>query len=134
MTARRPRLPMMLGLAFLTTLAHLLTAAMHLAGHMARGYGDYLLPLVFAAAPFAGVALMMQGRARRGAAVLMLSNRAAAWYTLYAHFWLQGDVADTMVYAGAVQMMLAFELQGFCAGIILLVKPEVPRPREAAAA
>lgn len=128
----RPRLPMMLGLAVLTTMAHFLATSTHFIIHATSDIRDWWLLLLLALAPFVGIALTMNGRPRHGAIVLVLSYLAAAWHTLYSHYWLLDDLPATKFYAGLVQMMLAFELQGMCAGIILSVKPEVPRPRAAA--
>jgi len=129
MATRRPRLPMMLGLAVLTTLAHVLAALAHMIG--GHGAGDWPLLLLIALAPIGGVALAMRGRPRHGAIVLALTMLAAMFWTLYSHFWLANDATDTFAYAWIVQMTLAFELQGAAIGLILVVRPEVPRPRDA---
>ena len=125
---------MMLGLAFLTILAHALVASVHLAAHVQRGLDGVALALLLALAPFVGLGLMLRGRPRHGAALLSVTMLAAAVHTLYAHAWLSDDLPASGFDAGVVQMLLAFELQGLCAGLILLVKPEAPRPRETATA
>lgn len=123
----RPRLPMMLGLALLTTMAHFLVAVTHLTLHVVHRVDDFALPVLLGGAPFVGVALMMRGRPRHGAALLALTMLAGAFHTLYSHYWLLDDAPDTRFYAGVVQMLLAMQLQGLCAGLILIVKPEEPR-------
>lgn len=123
---------MFLGLATLTVAAHVLAAVAHLAG----GHGDptdWPILALFAAAPIGGVVLAMWGRPRHGAILLVLTMGAAAWQTLYAHYWLANDIADPPLYAWLVNMNLAFELQGAALGLILLVKPQVPRPKAEAA-
>lgn len=120
---------MLLGLATLTTMAHALAAASHLAYH---GAGDWPLYLLLAFAPIAGPLLAMRDRPRHGALLLAIVMIAAAWWTLYAHYWLLDHVPDTFVAAWIVQMMLAFEIQGAALGLLLIVKPEVPRPAEPA--
>lgn len=125
---RRPRLPMLLGLAALTTGAHFLAAMAHLfGGHYAP---DWPFLLMLAVAPFAGLMLAMRGRPRHGAIVLTITMMAATFWTMYSHFWLASDATDTFAYAWVVQMLLAFELQGTALGLLLIVKPEVPRPRD----
>lgn len=128
---RRPRLPMMLGLAFLTVAAHTLVAAMHVGAHLARGADGVLLSALAAIAPVAAMASLLRGHARAGAAILAIVMLAGAGLTFYQHFWLADDAPDTALYAGIVQMLLAFQLQGIAAGAILAVKPEQPRPRAA---
>lgn len=124
---RRPRLPMLLGLAVLTAMAHFLAAAAHMAFHP---IGDWPLLLLLAAGPIAAVALAMNGRARPAAGLLALAMALATYFTLYQHFVAAGDVLDTFFSAWLTQMLLAFELQGVALGILLLWKPQVPHPRE----
>lgn len=120
---------MLLGLATLTTMAHVLAAFAHvIGGHLPA---DWPLLLLLALAPIGGIALAMRGRPRHGAAILALTMLLAGAWTLYAHFWLANDITDTFLYAWIVQMTLAFELQGTALGLLLIVKPEVPRPRDA---
>lgn len=128
---RPPRLPMMLGLTVLTVMAHFLVAAAHLVTHFTLGREGILLGLLFAFAPFVGVWLIMNDRPRHGAILVTLTMTAAAAHTLYTHYFLLTDPVDTTFYAWVGQMLLAFELQGFGAGATLIIKPEVPRPREA---
>ena len=128
---REPRLPMMLGLTVLTVMAHLLVAATHVASHVAMGRSGILLGILLAVAPFVGVWLILRGRPRHGAILVTLTMAAAAAHTLYAHYFLTSDPVDTTFYAWVGQMLLAFELQGFGAGATLILRPEVPRPREA---
>lgn len=133
MPQRRPRLPMLLGLAVLTVAAHVLAAGAHLVGGHAS-WRDWPLLLLLGLAPIAGVALAVRGRPRHGAAVLAATMMAATWWTLYSHYWMENDIVDTFAYAWVIQMTLAFELQGAALGLVLLVKPEAPRPRAEAMA
>lgn len=132
MPRRRPRLPMMLGLALLTAIAHLLLGGLHVILHVLRGADQLALPLLLALAPLAAVALMLKGRPRHGATLLTLTMLAGAFHTLYSHHWLQTDTPNTAFYAGTVLMLLALELQGLSAGVMLMARPEGPRGAEAA--
>lgn len=133
MPRRRPRLPMMLGLALLTAAAHLLLGGLHVVLHILRSVNGIALSTLLALAPLVGIALMLNGRPRHGAALLALTMTAGAFHTLYSHHWLQTDVPDTPFYAGTVLMLLALQLQGLSAGVLLTVRPEEPRARESAA-
>jgi hypothetical protein len=138
---RRSRLPMLLGLAVLTTMAHFLAAAVHMAFHP---IGDWPLLLMLAAGPIAAVALSMTapaapaatsrfgmgGRPRQSAGLLTIAMALAAYFTLYQHFVVASDILDTFLSAWIVQMMLAFELQGAALGLLLLWKPQVPHPKD----
>lgn len=123
---------MFLGLATLTVAAHLLAAGAHLAGGHALPV-DWPLLALLGVAPLGGIVLATWHRPRHGALLLALTMSAAAWHTLYAHYWLASDAADPWLYAWVVNMQLAFGLQGVALGLILLVKPEVPRPKAEAA-
>lgn len=129
MAARRPRLPMLLGLAVLTAMAHFLMAAAHIALHP---LGDWPLLFLLAAGPIAAVALAMTARPRMSAALLTLGMALAAYFTLYQHFVAGGDSPGTFLSVWTTQLMLAFELQGTALGLLLLLKPQVPHPREPA--
>lgn len=124
---------MLLGLALLTTGAHVLAAGAHLVGGHAD-WRDWPLLALLALAPIAGVALMVAGRPRHGALVLAVTMLAAACWTTYSHYLVASDVADPFAYAWIVQMTLAFELQGGALGLVLVVKPQVPRQAETAPA
>lgn len=119
---------MLLGLAALTVAAHVLTALAHAAGGHSD-WRDWPLLMLLALAPIGGVMLASWGRPRHGAVLLALTMGAAAWYTLYSHFWLASDVADPKLYGWLILMQLAFELQGGALGLMLIVKPQVPRPK-----
>lgn len=143
MTARRPRLPMFLGLAVLTAMANVLVLAAHALLHVGLGVrvgGDgALLAALVALGPLVGVALMTRGRPRHGAALLALFMLLGVGASLWTHYAADGDenVAYARtdlwgdLYVGSSFMQVAFGLQGFAAGMILLFKPEVPRPRQA---
>lgn len=124
---------MMLGITVLTVAAHLLVAIVHLVAHVALGRPGILLGALLALAPVVGVWLIMRGRPRHGAILVATTMLAAAAHTLYSHHFLLTDPVDgSRSYAWLGQMLLAFELQGFAAGAALVVRPEVPRPRETA--
>lgn len=123
---------MLLGLALLTTAAHVLAAAAHLVGGHAAP-ADWPFLILLALAPLGGIALAVRGRHRHGAALLALAMGAAAAWTLYSHFVAFDDAADTFAYAWVVQMTLAFELQGTALGLMLVIKPQVPESRGATA-
>lgn len=137
--ARRPRLPLFLGLAVLTVMAHLLMTAGHLGLHVVLGIpmgaARWALAVGLALAPFFALALMMRGRPRHGAALLALLMAVAAAWLLYEHYVRPGpdalpamrDQLGGSTYAGVLQMLLAFELQGFAAGVILILRPQAPR-------
>lgn len=132
MASRRPRLPMLLGLAVLTTLAHLLAAGAHMFG--GHGAADWPLLILLGLAPIGGIALAMTGRPRHGAIILALTMFAAGAWTLFSHFLVADDLTDTFAYTWVVQMTLAFELQGFALGAILVIRPQAPRARDASPA
>lgn len=142
--ARRPRLPLFLGLAVLTALAHLLFIGAHLFLHY--GLAIPITPLdalvwgLLAMGPLLAIALpLRQGRPRAGAALLLVIMIAGAAWNLWVHYALAGPdavlVQDPDVwgrtYAITSQMLLAFELQGLAVGAMLVWRPEVPRPRQA---
>jgi hypothetical protein len=147
MERRRPRLPLFLGLAVLTALAHVLFVAAHLALHVGLaipiGPLDALVWGLVATGPMVAIALPLRaGRPRLGAALLAAMMVAALAWGLYAHYAMLGPDAVAMqdpdvwgrVYAITSQMLVAFELQGLAVGAMLLVKPEVPRPAHAPSA
>lgn len=127
MAGRRPRLPMILGLAVLTVAAHLLMAAAHLVLHPVE---DWPFLFLLAVAPMFGAMLMLRGRPRHGAIVVTLTMLVGAFWTLWSHFVAIGHEPATRFEAGLVQMLLAFQLQGLAAGVTLVVKPQVPLPRQ----
>lgn len=143
---RRPRLPMFLGLAVLTSLAHVLFVAAHLFLHYGLAIPvsgtEMLIWGLLALGPMLAIALpLRQGRPRTGALLLLVIMVAGAAWNLWTHYAASG--ADLViaqdpdawgrVYAITSQMLVAFELQGLAVGAMLLFRPEVPRPHAMAA-
>lgn len=142
----RPRLPLFLGLAVLTALAHALFIAAHLLLHY--GFAIPIPPLdalvwgLLALGPLLAVALPLRSeRPRAGAALLLVIMVAGAAWNLWTHYATLGLDAVALqdpdvwgrAYAITSLMLVAFELQGLAVGAMLLWKPEVPRPRSTSA-
>lgn len=143
MSSRRPRLPMFLGLAVLTAMTNFLLFALHAFLHAGLavpiGAFDALVMGLLAMGPIAGVALMLRGRPRHGAAIYTLLMLISLGQGLWGHY--AEDTPDNTYYApldtwgqlyvGTAFMQIAFAIQGLSGGVVLLIKPEQPRPRNA---
>lgn len=134
---------MILGLAALTSGAHLLVILAHALLHaglaVALTFADAALLLLGGLGPLAGLALILRGRPRHGAAVLTLLMLTSLAGALLLHYALDGpghvarrqDDAWGELYAASAFMQVAFALQGATLGALLVAKPQAPRPRNA---
>lgn len=132
---------MFLGLAVLTAMTNFLLFAFHAFLHVGLavpiGALDAAALALLGAGPISGVALMLRGRPRHGAAIYALLMAISLAQGLWTHYIVDAPdhtyyaPVDTwgQLYVGTAFMQVAFAIQGLSAGVVLLIKPEQPRPR-----
>lgn len=134
---RRPPLPMFLGLAVLTVMAHFLMAAVHAVALATLGiaidqWGVFFLVLIAGVAPVIAAYWMLTDAPRGGAALMSASMIATGALLYLLHYvwdtpanvlYLQGSWMDVLA-DGTAYMLLVLEILGFGVGGVLTWRPE----------
>jgi len=143
---RRPALPMFLGMALLTAVAFAFMTATHIIVHAllaVRMSTPQWMALMFVNVALMGsVAVMMHGKARQGAALLLLTGIIGLGLELENHYFIDTPDNTNLVGVGGVAtmfymssfLMLTFAIVAMSTGAMLVWRPEYRVGMEPAAA